>query len=225
MSISTELTRLQKAKTDIKAAIEAKGVTVPSNDRIDQYPQYINQIETGGGTVSLFEYYKTLAMASCDITEKITTNVSYKNYKIAVYFTLKFEGEWYDVPDFGCDIILKSTDYESSEDNYCTINVAGTYDGSSGSYTCSYKPKTGSPITFASGAVLTDVPNASGYPAITLALNVWCKNTKGYVVSNTTSVYPAIYFIDFIGRMSQKQVSSWGNLEFQNVPMNVKIGN
>ena len=47
MSISTELTRLQKAKTDIKAAIEAKGVTVPSNDRIDEYSTYISQISSG----------------------------------------------------------------------------------------------------------------------------------------------------------------------------------
>ena len=47
MSISTELTRLQKAKNDIKAAIEAKGVTVPSNDRIDEYSTYISQISSG----------------------------------------------------------------------------------------------------------------------------------------------------------------------------------
>ena len=47
MSISTELTRLQKAKTDIKAAIEAKGVIVPSNDRIDEYSTYISQISSG----------------------------------------------------------------------------------------------------------------------------------------------------------------------------------
>ena len=47
MSISTELTRLQKAKTDIKAAIEAKGVTVPSNDRIDEYSTYMSQISSG----------------------------------------------------------------------------------------------------------------------------------------------------------------------------------
>ena len=47
MSISTELTRIQKAKTDIKAAIEAKGVTVPSNGRIDEYSTYISQISSG----------------------------------------------------------------------------------------------------------------------------------------------------------------------------------
>ena len=47
MSISNELTRLQKAKTDIKAAIEEKGVTVPSNDRIDKYSTYISQISSG----------------------------------------------------------------------------------------------------------------------------------------------------------------------------------
>lgn len=174
-------------------------------------------------SVNLFEYYKTIAMASCDLTEKIPS-VTYNNFKIALYFTLTFEGDWLDVPDFNRDIILKSTDYESSEDNYCTINVSGTYDGSSGNYTCSYKSKTGNPVVFASGAVSNDIPGTSN-PAVTLALNVWCKNKEGYVVSKTTNIYPAVFVIDFANYMSQKQVTDWGNLKFQNVPMNVKIGN
>ena len=50
MSIATEITRLQGAKADIKSAIEAKGVTVPSNALIDTYDTYIEQIPTGGGS-------------------------------------------------------------------------------------------------------------------------------------------------------------------------------
>lgn len=49
MSIASELTRLQQAKADIKAAIEAKGVEVPSSALIDTYDDYIAQIEGGGG--------------------------------------------------------------------------------------------------------------------------------------------------------------------------------
>ena len=49
MAISDELTRIQTAKADIKASIEAKGVTVPSDALIDTYDTYIGQISGGGG--------------------------------------------------------------------------------------------------------------------------------------------------------------------------------
>ena len=49
MSIATELTRIQQAKADIKTAIEAKGVTVPSSATIDTYDDYVSQISGGGG--------------------------------------------------------------------------------------------------------------------------------------------------------------------------------
>lgn len=48
MSIASEITRLQTAKTDIKTAIEAKGVTVPSSAKLDTYDDYIAQISGGG---------------------------------------------------------------------------------------------------------------------------------------------------------------------------------
>ena len=54
MSIATEITRLQTAKTDLKTAIEAKGVTVPSSAKIDTYDDYVSQISTGGGTPEKF---------------------------------------------------------------------------------------------------------------------------------------------------------------------------
>ena len=49
MSIASEITRLNTAKADIKAAIEAKGVEVPSSALIDTYDDYIALIEGGGG--------------------------------------------------------------------------------------------------------------------------------------------------------------------------------
>ena len=48
MSIASELTRIQTAKADIKTAIEAKGVTVPSSATIDTYDDYITSIPSGG---------------------------------------------------------------------------------------------------------------------------------------------------------------------------------
>lgn len=49
MSIQTELTRITNAKTAIKAAIEGKGVTVPSGTLLDGMAALIDSIEAGGG--------------------------------------------------------------------------------------------------------------------------------------------------------------------------------
>lgn len=50
MSITSEINRLQTAKADLKTAIENKGVTVPSNTKIDGYADLVDSIETGGGS-------------------------------------------------------------------------------------------------------------------------------------------------------------------------------
>lgn len=49
MSIASEITRLSNAKDAIKTALEGKGVTVPSETKIDEYAELIGDIETGGG--------------------------------------------------------------------------------------------------------------------------------------------------------------------------------
>ena len=58
MSIATEISRIQSAKADIKTAIEAKGVTVPSSATIDTYDDYISQISGGGGDNTLIKSIK-----------------------------------------------------------------------------------------------------------------------------------------------------------------------
>ena len=49
MSVQSEITRLQNAKTALKTAIEGKSVTVPSSAKLDAYPALINSIQAGGG--------------------------------------------------------------------------------------------------------------------------------------------------------------------------------
>lgn len=44
MSIASEIARLQTAKSDLKTAIENKGVTVPSATKLDGYASLVNQI-------------------------------------------------------------------------------------------------------------------------------------------------------------------------------------
>lgn len=44
MTIASEITRLQWAKSDIKTSIEGKWISVPSNAKLDSYSGYIDQI-------------------------------------------------------------------------------------------------------------------------------------------------------------------------------------
>ena len=67
MSISSEITRLTQAKADIKTAIENKGVTVPTNAKLDDYPELIDDIEQGSTP--------NLQIKSVSITENGTTTV------------------------------------------------------------------------------------------------------------------------------------------------------
>lgn len=49
MSIASELSRLQQAKSDLATSIANKGVTVPAATTIDGYAALVDQIQTGGG--------------------------------------------------------------------------------------------------------------------------------------------------------------------------------
>lgn len=48
MSVTSEITRLQNAKASLKTAIEGKGVTVPSNTKLDGYADLVDSISGGG---------------------------------------------------------------------------------------------------------------------------------------------------------------------------------
>lgn len=67
MSISSEISRLTQAKADIKTAIENKGVTVPSNAKLNDYPDLIDDIEQGSTP--------NLQRKTVSITENGTTTV------------------------------------------------------------------------------------------------------------------------------------------------------
>ena len=74
MSIATEISRLQTAKADIKTAIEAKGVTVPSNATLDTYDTYVSQIQTGGGT-NYLEQYANRSIPNIITSTQLGTNI------------------------------------------------------------------------------------------------------------------------------------------------------
>lgn len=52
MSISSEVDRLKSAKTALRAAIEAKSVSVPESSTIDSYAEYVAAIPNGVTSVN-----------------------------------------------------------------------------------------------------------------------------------------------------------------------------
>lgn len=68
MSIATEITRLQNAKSAIKTSIEGKGVTVPSSTTLDGYSTLISSIPTGGGTLTVKTATATLSAVGSTLT-------------------------------------------------------------------------------------------------------------------------------------------------------------
>lgn len=67
MSINTEITRIDGAKSSIKTAIEGKGVTVPSATKIDGMATYISQIPTGGGKGGDYNIVQTIDGDNCSL--------------------------------------------------------------------------------------------------------------------------------------------------------------
>lgn len=66
MSVQSEITRIESAKTAIATAIEGKGVTVPEGTKLDGLAALIESIETGGGN---------FATGTFTTTDDITSNV------------------------------------------------------------------------------------------------------------------------------------------------------
>ena len=67
MSVQTEITRIESAKTAIATAIEGKGVTVPDGTLLDGMAPLIESIETGGsstpgtpGDITFYDYDGTI---------------------------------------------------------------------------------------------------------------------------------------------------------------------
>lgn len=88
MSIASEITRLQGVKSDILTAIADKGVTVPADSMLDDCPDLIASISSGGG--DLPEGYKRAAFVEyfSASTGVITTNLIKVNTDDIISFVL-----------------------------------------------------------------------------------------------------------------------------------------
>lgn len=76
MSIASEITRLQQAKSDLATSIENKGVTVPATTTIDGYATLVDNIQTGGSS----ELYKTVTLTNAHTTDSIGNPVYWASY-------------------------------------------------------------------------------------------------------------------------------------------------
>lgn len=77
MTIASEISRLQWAKTDIKTAIEAKGVTVPSSAKLDTYDDYIAQISSWPWLLS---YDQLLLIANAEWEPRANTRAELNSH-------------------------------------------------------------------------------------------------------------------------------------------------
>lgn len=83
MSIATEIQRLQNAKTSLATAIGNKGVTVPSETKLDGYASLVDQIQTGSSEDTLVE-----ALHNRTTSVEDDTLTSIRSYGLAYMTTL-----------------------------------------------------------------------------------------------------------------------------------------
>lgn len=76
MTIASEITRLQWAKSDIKTSIENKGVSVPSDAKLDTYDTYIDQIVTWVSSLEWVKLYNYMISQNADQPE-VTSVISW----------------------------------------------------------------------------------------------------------------------------------------------------
>lgn len=73
MSIASEITRLQTAKSDLATSIASKGVTVPANATLDDYAALVDSIQQGGGALP---YDAEVEYLECTGTQYIDTGIT-----------------------------------------------------------------------------------------------------------------------------------------------------
>ena len=76
MSVQTEITRIESAKTAIATAIEGKGVTVPDGTLLDGIAPLIESIEAGGGVELQYNRLYSAATGTFTPAERTAVEVN-----------------------------------------------------------------------------------------------------------------------------------------------------
>jgi hypothetical protein len=80
MSIATEIARLQQAKADLKASINAKGGTI-TNETIDEYAGFVDALDVGGAELPSTAGGSIFTGATIPLTYKNNTHDYENNYE------------------------------------------------------------------------------------------------------------------------------------------------
>ena len=96
MSIQSEITRLETAKSDIATAITNKGVTVPSGTKLDGMAALIGSIESGGGSSG-----GGISQGGFSVTFPAAGSNNYADWsKFTVAYILKADGTILNITDY-----------------------------------------------------------------------------------------------------------------------------
>ena len=197
MSVASEITRLQGAKASIKSAIEAKGVTVPSNALLDSFATYIAQI-SGGGSTGL-DYETGTFTPSTDVA-KPEISFSRAHTSPPVFYSI------YDVtntiqPNNSCIAV-------NYVDSYKLFGAGYVYTSSSPAMrygTAQYLYRGSSSTSISSGTAhftsSSDVPLPSSGGSVSYA-RYWATESKLTPSSNSSTRY-------FVSGRSYKWIAIW----------------
>lgn len=194
MSIASEIARLQQAKADLKAAIEAKGVTVPAATTIDGYAALVDQIQQGGGTLPYdaeVEWLGGDAASYIDTGIKASGILHIKIYLVD-YFTSGMLGGWpfggrnaYNNNAYG---MFVATDTKKLNVAYNgSTNVFNTY--TSYPQSCWVEMNSGSIKVGSTTHTFTARTFTSSYNVILFGLNNGGTMLPGYSKIGTTFIY------------------------------------
>lgn len=86
MSIASEISRLNTAKSDIKTAIQNKGVSVPSSTKIDGYPSLIND----------YLQKETRVVAKYNVTSTSSPTTLRTSYESNIFKSMEIDGVMLD---------------------------------------------------------------------------------------------------------------------------------
>ena len=130
MSVQSEITRLQNAKTAIKDAIEGKGVTVPEATLLDGMAALIESIQAGGGDSADSMIDKSVV----NITSNVAEVGQYAFYGCEMLETASFQmaTKIYGAAFVGCKALLSISapnviEIRSDVTDYLQFDMDGNY--------------------------------------------------------------------------------------------------
>lgn len=193
MSIASELSRLQQAKSDLATSIENKGVIVPAATTLDGYAALVDQIQQGGGSLPYdaeVEYLQGDGDSHIDTGMKASGILHIKIYLVD-FFTSAL-GSW----PFGGRNAYNNNAYgiyiaTSTE----KLNVA--YNGSTSAFntyssypsSCWVEMKSGSIKVGSTTHTFTEKTFTSPYNVTLFGLNNGGSLVRGYVKIGKTFIY------------------------------------